>query len=870
MAGGSHIVSIGGGEEPQREVEELVLTEEAPTPDRGWDDAVSPPSRHWRSALFAFSMLIVAAAWTGFFIWTSRAALQTGTIAASQVIALVRDWSLPVLLLCTVWLLAMRNSTREAARFGEAARQLGEESARLELRLTTVNRELSLAREFIAAQSRDIESLGRVAVERISEHAERLAGLIRENSARVDTIGTVSATSLDNMEKLRGQLPVIASSAKDVTNNIANAGRTAHAQLEDLVAGFIRLNEFGQASERQVDTVKSRVDAAMSDFAQLTQHLETFAAERFSALAERGEEFRLQLDRHEVEALAGIRNRAAALGAELEQTRKLLDGHEEESLTSLRARLSAVRDESSAIARALREGEASAIETWRKAAERLTGDLDAALAQVEAIDARAEAMQQARLAAMTTHAEQAHGHLAERDRRQEAEIALRQGEAERRHAAAIEQMDSQLERADSAIAARRAAHDEQARRFADSVEATTARLDQVTSRIEEIANLGQSAEAGLAANLRNLATQFEASREGLAGTDAAVAALTDASVRLLELIQAGAQHAARDLPEAIEASEVRLFDFERRAGALATRMAEAQEGGALLAAQIDATHAGLAAALTDLDALHHRLSEHEDRHRTTLDELRTALAAAGDHGAALADHADTRLRGAIEDLRAAARGAASDLESMSADAIAALAARLGEQSRAAIEDVLRSHGDSTVHQLETAAQRAAAASHEATSQLRDQLVKVNELASNLEQRIAYAREKAQEQVDDGFARRAALITESLNSNAIDITRALDAEVTDTAWSSYLRGDRGIFTRRAVKLLEVGEAREIVQIYENDRNFRDHVSQYIHDFEAMLRQLLATRDGHALSVTLLSSEMGKLYVALAQAIERLRN
>jgi len=39
---------------------------------------------------------------------------------------------------------------------------------------------------------------------------------------------------------------------------------------------------------------------------------------------------------------------------------------------------------------------------------------------------------------------------------------------------------------------------------------------------------------------------------------------------------------------------------------------------------------------------------------------------------------------------------------------------------------------------------------------------------------------------------------------------------------------------------------------------------------MLRQLLSTRDGHALGVTLLSSDMGKLYVVLAQAIERLRN
>ena len=69
---------------------------------------------------------------------------------------------------------------------------------------------------------------------------------------------------------------------------------------------------------------------------------------------------------------------------------------------------------------------------------------------------------------------------------------------------------------------------------------------------------------------------------------------------------------------------------------------------------------------------------------------------------------------------------------------------------------------------------------------------------------------------------------------------------------------------------VVDAREILVHYEEDSDFRDHVNRYIHDFEAMLRQLLSTRDGHALGVTLLSSDMGKLYVALAQSIERLRN
>ena len=80
----------------------------------------------------------------------------------------------------------------------------------------------------------------------------------------------------------------------------------------------------------------------------------------------------------------------------------------------------------------------------------------------------------------------------------------------------------------------------------------------------------------------------------------------------------------------------------------------------------------------------------------------------------------------------------------------------------------------------------------------------------------------------------------------------------------------MFTRRAVRLLEPSEAKSVAHIYADNREFREHVSHYIHDFEAMLRQLLSTRDGHALGVTLLSSDMGKLYVALAQAIERLRN
>jgi predicted transcriptional regulator len=139
----------------------------------------------------------------------------------------------------------------------------------------------------------------------------------------------------------------------------------------------------------------------------------------------------------------------------------------------------------------------------------------------------------------------------------------------------------------------------------------------------------------------------------------------------------------------------------------------------------------------------------------------------------------------------------------------------------------------------------------------------------MDQRLNEAAAEREHDDGDNLSRRVAMLIEALNSTSIDVTKLLSNDVTDTAWSAYLKGDRGVFTRRAVRLLDSGEARSVQHHYNDDPEFREQVNRYIHDFEAMLRQVLATRDGQLMSVTLLSSDMGKLYVALAQAIERLR-
>ena len=114
-----------------------------------------------------------------------------------------------------------------------------------------------------------------------------------------------------------------------------------------------------------------------------------------------------------------------------------------------------------------------------------------------------------------------------------------------------------------------------------------------------------------------------------------------------------------------------------------------------------------------------------------------------------------------------------------------------------------------------------------------------------------------------------LLIDSMHSASIDVGKILSDEVDDKAWTQYLKGNRGVFTRRAVRLMEGGEARAIARALRERPEFQGSVNRYVHDFEAMLRRVLAERDGGMIAVTLMSSDMGKLYAALGQAIDRRR-
>jgi hypothetical protein len=103
--------------EPATAEETLVLDEPV---EETWEEEPSPRRFGWIVPTLAVLAIL---GWTGFFGWAhQREILAGGT--PEQWSGWIVAWSVPVLLVVSLWLLAMRHSRREATRFGDVAQML--------------------------------------------------------------------------------------------------------------------------------------------------------------------------------------------------------------------------------------------------------------------------------------------------------------------------------------------------------------------------------------------------------------------------------------------------------------------------------------------------------------------------------------------------------------------------------------------------------------------------------------------------------------------------------------------------------------------------------------------------------------------------
>lgn len=334
----------------------------------------------------------------------------------------------------------------------------------------------------------------------------------------------------------------------------------------------------------------------------------------------------------------------------------------------------------------------------------------------------------------------------------------------------------------------------------------------------------------------------------------------DASVRELD---EGHPAALARLNDRIEASRrllgVILPEIEKLEAISAAVLGQARESEEMLSGQGRRLQAWLDSGEASLSSCHQQISG-----------LQQAMEAADADARRLADSAGPQLIATLLRVKDVAEQAGERARQALTRAIADATDDMGDASERVITERIGEQFQARIEELGTVAERAVQAAHAASERLMRQLITIADTTGAIEQRIAEADEAAQDREQDTLSRQSAALIESLHSISIDVTSILASDVGDASWAAYLEGDRGVFSRQAVRLIDGRDAQSIRQLYRGDDIFRSSVNRYVHDFEAMLRTVLATREGTPLAVTLLSSDIGKLYVALAQAIERLKD
>ena len=408
------------------------------------------------------------------------------------------------------------------------------------------------------------------------------------------------------------------------------------------------------------------------------------------------------------------------------------------------------------------------------------------------------------------------------------------------------------------------------RRAGDAlVDGLTDGIDDVDARLGRLHTQGIERSQLLAGSISALGGSADAMTEALKAGDAMATRAIGTAETLLIALDSAAREIDETLPDAFDRLDGRVVASQQVVSAAKPELLALVTAAESTHDAIEAIAQVIAQQRTTVEQLSGTLLDTLATGRTRADALGQLVDDAIGRSHRFAEDAAPRLLDALLRVRDTATAAADRARDTLASVIPEAAEALGEASSEAMRRATADTVERHVAAVSQVADAAVTAAARASDRLDRQVKAIADATALVEARLEESRAQREEADRDGFAARVSLLIESLNSASIDITRIVSPDVSDSAWAAYLKGDRGVFTRRAVRLLDAGQAREIMRLYDGDDAFRDHVNRYIHDFEAMLRTILAQRDGSHLGVTLLSSDMGKLYVALAQAIERLR-
>jgi hypothetical protein len=398
---------------------------------------------------------------------------------------------------------------------------------------------------------------------------------------------------------------------------------------------------------------------------------------------------------------------------------------------------------------------------------------------------------------------------------------------------------------------------------------TARKAAALAQAFETLEQAAQARTNRLSETVAVLSSNTQALSDALTNGGASAEQLTSRAEALLVALDSGIRELDESYPNSISRVETQLSVVQDhiRSAAPALESVEAVARG--LANQLRESDKATTGQLTALTEALLTSKETLDQQKEQVTALANAVRQAVQGLSELEQSIGPRLVSTMDDVQDKASTAAARAREAINRVIPSAADELAKASGIAVRQALAGSITAEIERLSSFADVAVDAAQRATQKLTSDMLTLTEVSKDLDLKLTAATERLEAQDRDLVSERSAMLIKALDEHAIDVSKWFEKDISDSDWNAYLKGDQGLFARRATKLLAGNEAKQVHSLYRDDAEFREHVNRYIRDFESLLRTVMGAKDGSTLALTMISSDIGKLYVALAQAIERLR-
>ena len=859
--------------------------------------ATLTPRRQWPLWL----ALVVAAVWGGLIIWR---AVPLAAGVSDLAIALMPP--LVIVLVIVSMLRAVRPAPDVAALEGRLDRA-SDHATRLDQLLQSVDATLNTCAErterLAAAASADGDGLAASAT-RLSAAAVD----VRQSGERAEGVAARLITAMPDLDRIghqveelgnrlggdtTGQLQVIDALLASVQVRGDEIAVQSDAAIASMNKQLAEIDEQSRATTSRIAKRAYALDAAVDGAsARSTELLDSVAvriAESMATMDERLAVVRVALDAVGEQATAVIGGRLdhlhAAAGtlsgrfadfdAQTAQGRQVVDDH----LAALPARLAAARDDSAAALDHILDRTA----TVHDHLDALRGPLATSDASIVALGTGMLRLQQladqfdTTLAAGLPGASEQIGRLefgvAALDRRiADLRAAIAAGDAATR---TVGTLVASLRAEAGALGAADLAMVE------DRMNAAAATMHDIGRQITVYGALSGQTKTLIETDLAALDRQLRAAQgdqearvADMSGQIGALRSTIDDLVPPIDLARRMVGDIEAQVSHADDAATTFGKRLDRQLEDAAAGFASMHERGAALLGEAAALRAETDAGGVAFDAVAARFAGERAAFVTAteslgseIDRIRAVLSAIDADTAQVAAGTATDLGQTFARARQLADANAAALREMLAAVVADTERTLDETGSAA---AARSFGEPIRRELATivdATDRTGTVAEAAALRVAGQAKALGLTIDAVSEKVAEIETRLDVRARDTLSARSSRLIDMLNAASVDIARLLAVEGGDPAWDRYRKGDRGVFARHTAKLADRGINEKIARHFAHDPAFTDEASHYLDTFEKLSRRLESDPEGDNLLSTIVTSDLGKLYVVIARATGR---